>query len=206
MIRMVEFTYQMVLSTLQTIALIVGIAYYLFIMRNSQRNQELTRKAQEQALETRQTQLFMHFHEKLMEYVDSWREIMDEWSWNDYDDFMEKYGPEKSPEEWSKYLYYAALYEQMGILAKEGSVNVKMIYDWSGSRPISFWDKFEDITDARRRVWETPPKGMWLEYFEDLVYMLRDVREEDVRDFDDRLRRRRLRRQELGRTMPDYNP
>jgi len=34
---MVEITYQMVLSTLQTIALIVGIAYYLIIMRNSQR-------------------------------------------------------------------------------------------------------------------------------------------------------------------------
>jgi uncharacterized membrane-anchored protein YhcB (DUF1043 family) len=55
----------MVLSTLQTIALVVGIAYYLFIMRNSQRNQELTLKAQEQALETRQTQLFMQIYQDM---------------------------------------------------------------------------------------------------------------------------------------------
>jgi uncharacterized protein HemX len=61
---MVEITYQMILSTLQTIALIVGIVYYLIIMRNTQktrelslRAQELTLKAQEQAKETRQAQL-----------------------------------------------------------------------------------------------------------------------------------------------------
>ena len=42
---MVEITSQMVLSTLQTIALIVGIAYYLTIMRNSQRTRELSLKA-----------------------------------------------------------------------------------------------------------------------------------------------------------------
>ena len=57
---MVEITYQMALSTLQTIGLLVGIAYYLIIMRNSQRNQELALKAQEHALETRETQLFMN--------------------------------------------------------------------------------------------------------------------------------------------------
>ena len=50
---MVDITYQIVLSTLQTVALVVGIAYYLFIMRNSQRNQQMQ-------LETRQAQLFMN--------------------------------------------------------------------------------------------------------------------------------------------------
>jgi uncharacterized membrane-anchored protein YhcB (DUF1043 family) len=65
---MVEITYQMVLSTLQTIALIVGIAYYLIIMRNSQRNQALALRAQEQALETRSTRdetsaaVYEHIH------------------------------------------------------------------------------------------------------------------------------------------------
>ena len=74
---MVDVSYQMVLSTLQTIALIVGIFYYLTIMRNQQKtrelslqaqeltleSQELTRKAQEQAVETRQAALFMSIYE-----------------------------------------------------------------------------------------------------------------------------------------------
>jgi hypothetical protein len=49
---MVEITYQMVLSTLQTVGILEGIIYYLFIMRNSQRNQQMQ-------LETRQLDLFM---------------------------------------------------------------------------------------------------------------------------------------------------
>ena len=42
---MVEITYQMVLSTLQTVGLLVGITYYLIIMRNSQRAQQLQLRA-----------------------------------------------------------------------------------------------------------------------------------------------------------------
>ena len=70
---MAEITYQMVLSTIQTIALVVGIVYYLTIMRNAQKtreltlqSQELTRKAQEQSLETREAQLFMQFNSPVL--------------------------------------------------------------------------------------------------------------------------------------------
>jgi replicative DNA helicase len=44
---MVEITYQMVLSTLQTIALIVGIYYYIMTIRANQRNQEISLKNQQ---------------------------------------------------------------------------------------------------------------------------------------------------------------
>ena len=73
---MVEITYQMVLSTLQTIALIVGIAYYLIIMRNSQRtreltlqSQELTRKAQEQAMRARASRFVMKIHGQYLHFT-----------------------------------------------------------------------------------------------------------------------------------------
>ena len=56
---MVEITYQMMLSTLQTVGLLVGIAYYITIMRNAQKTRELTLKSQEHATETRQAQLSM---------------------------------------------------------------------------------------------------------------------------------------------------
>ena len=45
----------MVLSTLRTIALIVGIVYYIISLRNTRRTQEVT-------LETRQTHLFMEIY------------------------------------------------------------------------------------------------------------------------------------------------
>jgi preprotein translocase subunit YajC len=44
---MVEITYQMVMSTLQTAGILVGIFYYIMTLRNQRKNQELTLKAQE---------------------------------------------------------------------------------------------------------------------------------------------------------------
>ena len=49
---MVEVTYQMVLSTLQTTGILVGIFYYIMTLNNTRKSQRLT-------LESRQAQLFM---------------------------------------------------------------------------------------------------------------------------------------------------
>jgi hypothetical protein len=37
---MVEVTYQMVLSTIQTISLVIGISYYIIVPRNQQKTQK----------------------------------------------------------------------------------------------------------------------------------------------------------------------
>jgi hypothetical protein len=148
----------------------------------------------------------MQFTNKLADLreIGTWNEIYNEWSWNDCDDFKRKYGPESNPGEWEKFMSIAGIFERMGVLAAHGSVDVKLVYDFQGGFPIRLWDKYEKIIDCMRIEWEDSPKGMFMEYFEDLVYMLRDVRAEDIRDLDNRLRRRRTRRQALGRTMPDY--
>ena len=65
-----QVTFQTIFQFLQTVGILVGVFYYVLTIRANQRNQELARKAQEQALETRQTQLFMYFHEKLVEKYD----------------------------------------------------------------------------------------------------------------------------------------
>ncbi len=64
---MVEITYQMVLSTLQTAGILVGIYYYVMTLRNQRKNQEL-------ALETRQAQLFMNIYDRRVNSPD-WDEI-----------------------------------------------------------------------------------------------------------------------------------
>jgi hypothetical protein len=94
---MTELTYQMVLSTLQTAGLLVGIFYYVTTMRNAQKtreltlqSQELSRKAQEHALKTREAQLFMQFYSQ--HATDVWqnatRHIQNVVQWKDYDDFI----------------------------------------------------------------------------------------------------------------------
>jgi hypothetical protein len=44
---MVEITLPIVLQILQTVGILVGIVYYITIMRNSQRTRELSLQAQE---------------------------------------------------------------------------------------------------------------------------------------------------------------
>ena len=179
---------------------VAGFSYYVLTVRNAQRTQRLQ-------LETRQTQLFMHFTEAIsdLRVRGTWSEVYDEWSWTDYGDFMQRYGPDANPEAWMKFMAIAGVYETMGVLATHGSVDVKLIYDLQAGYPIRLWDKYEDVIDGYRIEREDLPKGQFLEYFEDLVYMLRDERAKDFRDLDNRLDRRRLQRQKLGRTMPDFS-
>ncbi len=150
---MVEITYQMVLSTLQTVSLMVGVIYYITIMRNTQRNQELTRKAQEQALGTREAQLMMQLWNSWMEYGDVflvWRDI----EYEDFDDFWERYGSD--PSFWEKNGPILAWYENMGVLVKEGLLSIRLIALMYAGSTRKFWEKLEPLMDGLRVKFDYP--------------------------------------------------
>jgi hypothetical protein len=160
---MVEITYQMVLSTLQTIALIVGIAYYLFIMRNSQRNQELARKAQEQALETRQAQLFMSIYTRVNE-VEFWHNFMEirQWEWESFEEYNEKYS--LCTEMSAKFNSVGTFFEGMGVMVKRKLIDVTVVDDLLSGPIMSLWQKFEPILLEDRRRRNMPTLWEWFEY------------------------------------------
>ena len=178
---MVEFTLSIVLQTVQTIALIVGIAYYLTIMRNQQRtreltleSQELTRKSQEQALETRQAQLFMSIYTRVYE-VEFWENFIDlrQWEWSSFEEFVEKYSPLEMT---AKFNSVSTFFEGMGVLVKRNLIDVTVVDDLLSGPIMAIWQKFEPVIleDRRRRgmptIWE------WFEYLYDEV---RKVAEEE---------------------------
>jgi hypothetical protein len=150
---MVEFTYQMVLSTLQTIALIVGIVYYIAIMRNQQKNQELTLKSQEQALETREAQLMMQLWNSWMQYRDSydvWRDI----EYKDFDDFWERYGSDPSFMATSGRIL--SWFENVGVLVKEGLLDIRLIALMYAGATRQVWEKLEPLMDGFREKFDYP--------------------------------------------------
>ena len=158
---MVEITYQMVLSTLQTIALIVGITYYLFIMRNSQRNQELTlqsqelaRKAQEQAVETRQAQLFMQFMSPAAtgDKPRYYQEIM-EWEWSDYDEFTRIRSDPENKKSFSQISYYL---ESLGSYVRLGYIPIRLVAVTMSLWVTGFWNKFGSMIIEERMRINTP--------------------------------------------------
>jgi hypothetical protein len=156
---MVEITYQMFLSTLQTVGILVGIIYYITIMRNTQKtreltlqSQELTRKAQEQTLETRQTQIFMQIFQHLSseESLKSWAELVNQ-EITDYNEFIMKYDSSVNPVHYGKRGSHWYAYNTIGELLQLGIIELDLLIRLKlDTQVILMWEKWEEIIRATR--------------------------------------------------------
>jgi hypothetical protein len=155
---MVEITLPIVLQILQTVGILVGIAYYLLIMRNSQRNQELTLKAQEHALETRQLQIYhavfqpAQIREWMLAYVD----VVYNQEWDDYEDFIRKYGPKTNPEAYTSVVQVLELWQMMGMYVENNALDIELVNKHSGRAAMRVWEKLEPFVRGFR-VWTNNP-------------------------------------------------
>ncbi len=161
---MAEITYQIVLSTLQTAGLLVGIFYYVTTLRNAQKtrkltleSQELTRKAQEQALETRQAQLFMQIYQEMSspEHYIRDTELLT-MQWEDWDDFLRKYGAENNPEAYALRNSMHYRLNGVGLLVKADLIDVDRVYDLMSWTILAQWKKWEDIIIIIRGLYNVP--------------------------------------------------
>jgi len=131
---MVEVTYQMVLSTIQTVSLVVGIFYYLVILRNNQKNQKMT-------LETRQAQLlstlsgWMLTNDSLFKSYEKWFNHPN----INYEKFKEQY-PQGS-DELTDTLRLLNFFEVLGVLSRWGLSDSNFVNDMFAL----LWGKFKPI-------------------------------------------------------------
>jgi hypothetical protein len=175
---MVEITLPIVLQILQTAGILVGIAYYLVIMRNSQKTrtlalnaQELSRKAQEQGVETRQSQLFMQIYLRGQEpsFQKRHLEIINQWEWKNYDDFNEKYGLSKSSEDYSSFMTIGSYYEGLGVLVRRKLIDPHFVDDMMSGYIIRFWEKIESLTMEMRERLNYPQVWEQIEYLYNVI-------------------------------------
>ena len=172
---MVEITYQMVLSTLQTAGILVGIFYYVMTLRNqrktqeiSLRNQELTLKAQEQALETRQAQLFMNIYDRRLNNpaFDDIIHRIEGLRWKDWDEYQALFDY-TNPETRDNHLAMSTImtfYEGVGVLVRTNLVDIRLISHLMQSSTKAFWEKVEPIVEEAREHWYGPIFLMGTEY------------------------------------------
>ncbi len=151
---MVEITLPIVLQIVQTVGILVGIVYYITIMRNAQRTRELSLKVQEEAEKTRQRDLvFQRLQGYTLEYTKTFAEVASFTDWEDAEDFEKKYGIFANPEAFSKYLYIQRTFSLAGILLKENMADADLIFQlYPASAVIRIWEQFEPvIQNARKR-------------------------------------------------------
>ena len=138
----------MVLNTLQTVALVVGISYYIMVLRNQQRSQI-------HADDTRKIQLLHEINQFAIDPKLPWKEMMD-MEWDDYEDFITKYGFDNNPDH---YIGMIGIWHNLnlyGLLVDEGLIDISTYVRVTGFLIVELWKKFGAVIEEMRRVQENP--------------------------------------------------
>jgi len=160
---------------------IAGFSYYVLTVRNAQRAQELTLKAQEQATKTRLGQIVMQL-ERWRTSKEAWRDHI-EWSkleWDDYSDFEDKYGSDVNPENYMLRGVRIARYQDLGLLVKHGVIDTDIAYDMSGMMAIQDWNRYGEIIKTQRELYDQPMVGIHWEYLYDEMVKIAKQRGHDT--------------------------
>jgi hypothetical protein len=156
---MAEITYQMVLSTLQTLSLVIGITYYLIILNNQQKNHKLTLETRRASLLT-QLSLDLYSKESLTDFY----ELLS-WEWEDLEDYNSKYRSNEPRTLWHRNFLR---FDLIGRLLREGLIDHVAAVQLIGSGSISLWKKFEEVIREDR-------KRMGSDWMADLEYLFSEV-------------------------------
>ena len=169
---MAEITYQMVLSTIQTASLVVGIFYYVMTLRN-------TGKAQKQAIETRNTQFFLQLFSTTMDEAGI-AMTMTPKNWDTFDEWWEQNGLTTNPQAfgfWFKQMYGHEMY---GLMVRRGFIDVSLVDDLFSGGVLMLWDKYGPIIEELRIRWGYPHLQEHQEY---LVNEIRKIVETQHPDY-----------------------
>ena len=150
---MVEFTIPLILDIIRTAGILVGIIYYLTIMRNQSR----TREAQFLLLVQ---QIYQN-----KEFGGDWTEIMSDWEFKDYQEFSEKYGLSAGKDVYLKGASVFGMFNSFGNMIKRGLVSPETIFDsLNGPTIIRTWDKYAPIVRELRDEYGDPFRHWGFEY------------------------------------------
>ena len=131
-------SFELLAIILTGLGLTVSILYYTTILRNANKTRELQLQAQEHATETRQAQLFMQIRGNYDMDMIRIRYELQNWEWDDYEDFMSKYGPDTNLESWSKLISVGQYFEDIGVLVKRGLIDPALVDDLLSGPVLQF--------------------------------------------------------------------
>ena len=126
-------------------------------------------------VKTRQAQFFMELYNRFSEkdILTMYVEIVMLWKWKDFNDFLEKYGPEKDLNEFMKWVVVTTHLENMGLITYEKMVDIHFVANLIGSAIQDFWEKAEPILIEFRKKYNTPKIMPMTEYLYEQIKTIR---------------------------------
>ena len=169
-IEEIQAAYYMVAAT----GVLVAAVFYILNLRISQKNQELSLKAQQQSADTRQAQLLMSLHQKISDpdFEEKWGEIVYKWEWSSFEDFEAKYGGLRNPKKWRSLTYIGNFFEGVGILVKNGFIDASLVDDLMSGYVVRFWQRYEPYFREARVRHGSPTIAEFMEYLYCAVYRI----------------------------------
>ncbi len=148
-------------------SLIIALSYYVLNIRNQR--------------ETRQAQLFMQLFQS--RYNEDgvkrfWKSVLMEW--DDYDDWMKRYGPFENPEVTDELANLTAewnYFDGLGVLLKDKMLDENTVYRMIGVRVLMMWFSSEVLIENIRHQEGTGGGADYMEGFEFLANRMIEVRE-----------------------------
>jgi hypothetical protein len=152
------------------LSIAASIVYYASVLRNANKTQQMQ-------LDTRQAQLLMQVYQRMStpEYVSDWAEILN-YEWDSYEDFENKYGSAAHPKKFGKRASIWRSFDGVGLLVKEGLLDVEIVYELLDTGVIYQWMKWETIIKEQRIRYGFPNQSIWFEYLADEMYRIRHQR------------------------------
>ena len=123
---------------------LIALAYYIINIRHQR--------------ETRQAQLFMDLYNNHITEpnIKMLIEMINLWEWEDYDDYISKYGIQNNLEASTKMRLYFANMEGIGVLCKKGLIDPELVYGSQYGSIIMMWEKFLPIIEEIRKRRNAP--------------------------------------------------
>jgi hypothetical protein len=170
---MAEISIQTLLTYLTLISVPVGVIYHVMTLRNQSR--------------TRQAQLLMNLYEtyRSPEFRKNWQEVLAK-EYTDFDDFWDKYGSPVDRESWSRWLSVGAYFHGIGILLKEGLIDIKLLdqlfvnlvfITWLQMEPIVYG--FRESTSGSNSLFEGRGSSERYPHFFGFEYLYNELRKRE---------------------------
>ena len=161
------------------IGIIVSILYYTSVLKNANKTQELQLKAQEQAVETRQAQIFMGIYNtwRSPQFRESFIKLNSR-EWSDFQDWQSKYQPIQNPEEGTYEATVFTFYDGVGVFVRRGLIDIDLVDELLSNSFISLWERFRDIIYSIREFNNSPRMYQNVEYLYNELMKLRPHQEQ----------------------------
>ena len=143
------------LNTIQTLSLVIGISYYIMVLRNQQKNQK-------HAEGMRKIQLLNDIREFTSNTNNDWNQMMN-MEWIDYEDFEKKYGWEKNPDAYNTRVRLWRNLNYYGLLVEDGLIDAGTYARTISDQSPLVWNKFKDIIYEMRRIYDNPEQYIGME-------------------------------------------